>query len=87
MIHSVVGIYNAPGVDYEEYCPYIFTGPNTGINNTGWTPAGVYVYTSPSEGDWIPIGATQTLMIPIFDSTGNQFTTSDGKIFLVRAHN
>ena len=85
MIHSVVAIHN--GTEFIEYCPYIFTGPNTGLNGSGWSPVGAYVYDS-SAGYWSPIGGVQTLMVPFYvgGASGNYFITSDGKTFQVPAN-
>ena len=71
---------------FEEYHPYVFIAPNSGINSSGWFPAAAYVFTSPSDGGWLQVGGAQTFMVPFLVSNGDQFTTSDGKIFLVRSH-
>lgn len=77
MRHSVIGVWEEASDQFEEYSPRIYT-------NGAWNIAPlVYVYT---ENEWQLCGGARTLMIPFITSDNKYFYTSDGKMFLVRAH-
>ena len=74
MIYNIVAVHN--GTEFVEAIPKLY-------DSATWKNAAPYVYV---DNAWQPIGASRTLYIPFITSDGYYFYTSDGKMFLVRAH-
>ena len=74
--YAVVGIWDEEMGEYTEYRPMIY-------HNGTWQGCLPYVYT---DGQWEPCGHARSLMIPFLTKNGEYFYTSDGRMFLVRAH-
>lgn len=71
-IRGFIGIGQSDG-DFKKYIPWVYNG-------TAWQAAIPYVY----DGGWVAAGQTGELMLEFLTSAGENFVTSDGKIFMVR---
>lgn len=76
MRNAVVGVFNASQDLYLEGNPKVWDGST-------WKQVWPYIWTGSA---WKAVGGAHTLMIPFITSDGEYFYTSDGKMFLVRAH-
>ena len=76
MRHPVIGVFNNTQDLWLEAIPRAY-------HNNEWHDTDMWLYTNT---EWRQVGNAGTLMIPFITVDGEYFYTSDGKMFLVRAH-